>query len=223
MQNSNLDIWAVQKNPNEIITALNNVKDSDDNYLYTNCLCNLEIGNSVIYAYFDTAFSSIKNDILILLMRNGYVESEDLKKLLDSKSITYKEIVSDTYQDDYRRKDTLKEIWFAREKNVLEDALISSKSNNINTCTYYPKVNSKLRLGTYKQGERRPVVFEQTKIEGMIELEDKIVLLINEKDPKNITMRDIFNLTENLNISTLVNTTTSYEVEKINNKEYVKK
>lgn len=66
---SNLDIWAVQDDPEEVITALDNIKTDNDIILYTNALCKFQIGNENITSrQFDTFLYSEENDILVMLM-----------------------------------------------------------------------------------------------------------------------------------------------------------
>ena len=56
---------------------------------------------------------------------------------------------------------------------------------------------------------------------GLIELEDKIVLLVNQNDKRNVDMRGVFQVTESVGIMTHVDMTRNVDSLK-NNKQYTK-
>ena len=54
--NRNLDVWAIQKYPKELYTALENVKtDTGDLILFTNLECNFELNGKRVKRNFDTS------------------------------------------------------------------------------------------------------------------------------------------------------------------------
>ena len=69
---NNMDIWAIQNNPNELEIALKNLSKDSDLLLYTNLTCNFSIGNTRITSkLFDTALYSEKdneNNVLLLCL-----------------------------------------------------------------------------------------------------------------------------------------------------------
>ncbi len=73
--NRNLDVWAIQKYPKELYTALENVKtDTGDLILFTNLECNFELNGKKVKRNFDTSLyydAGNGNDALILLMKDG--------------------------------------------------------------------------------------------------------------------------------------------------------
>ena len=187
MENSKLDIWAIQNYPEEIHNALENVKDSPTNMLFTNCLSYLRLGNRLVQVHFDTAFYSEDSDTLILLMQDGELTSDKFKELLKDRKIGYHEI---NFQDRKRKhQKPTKELWFAREEYVLNDALQDSKGKGIDTCDYYPAVEGKLELRYAIDDGRGVSFFDVQPIHGVVILEDKIILNINHQEERNISYK----------------------------------
>ena len=220
MKNSNLDIWAIQNVKEEINDALENVTSSSTNILFRNCLCTFKIEETDINVLFDTMFYAEDSDTLILLMRGGALSSAELIAELDKRNIFYNEVKFDdndfTYEADYNAK----QIWFAREKYVLDDALKDSKENGFNKCVYYPNVTGNLSM------EYLTSTFDTEKVDGrdfkgLLELEDKLILLVNQNDKRNLDMHGVFQVTESVGIMTNVNTSRDVASLK-NNKQYIK-
>ncbi len=221
MKNSNLDVWAIQSLKEEIHNALANVTSSSTNILFRNCLCTFKIEDTNMNILFDTMFYGEDSDTLILLMRNGALTDQELKEELDKRNINYNEVVFDDLDFNYQEDKNFRDIWFARENYVLIDALQDSKDKGIKKCTYYPNVTGNLEMEYLTSLLSKEKVDGRT-TEGLIELEDKIVLLINQDDERNIGMREVFQITES--IGTMTNVDMSREVESIKkNKQYLKR
>lgn len=187
MKNSNLDVWVIQHFPEEIETALSGVKDSETNMLFTNCVSYLRIGNDKIPVHFDTAFYSEESDRLILLMKKGKLTEEKFRRILENKKIGYNEVCF--YKPIPTKDRESKELWFARDGYVLEDALKDSKKNGIDTCDFYPAVKGRLEL-RHSLGENKGVsAFDAQNIRGVVVLEDKIVLHIDGRQDSNISYK----------------------------------
>lgn len=220
MKNSNLDIWAIQGVKEEINDALENVTSSSTNILFRNCLCTFKIEETDINVLFDTMFYAEDSDTLILLMRGGALSSEELISELDKRNIFYNEVNFDdndfTYEADYNSK----AIWFAREKYVLDDALKDSKENGFNKCVYYPNVTGNLSM-EYLTSTLDTEKVDGRDFKGLLELEDKLILLVNQNDKRNLDMRGVFQVTESVGIMTNVNTSRDVASLK-NNKQYIK-
>ena len=61
---SNLDVWAIQYYPEDVYTALNNIKEGI-NIIYSNCISELKIGNKKISnREFDTFLYNEESGIL---------------------------------------------------------------------------------------------------------------------------------------------------------------
>ena len=220
MKNSNLDVWAIQNVKEEINDALENVTSSSTNILFRNCLCTFKIEETDINVLFDTMFYAEESDTLIIVMRDGALTVEELKEELDKKELFYHEVEFDdndfTYQADYNAKP----IWFAREKYVLVDALNDSKANGFNQCIFYPNVEANLSM-EYLTSTLNTEKVDGRDFRGLIELEDKLILLINQNDKRNLDMRGVFQATEQIGIRTHVNMSKDISLLK-NNKQYIK-
>lgn len=90
---------------------------------------------------------------------------------------------------EYRDGDRIPEVWFIREKYVLEDALKESINRKITNCCYYPGVEASLNLSIQKEMKRENIV--QIKTKGLIQMEDKIALIINHGYEKNMTTKEV--------------------------------
>lgn len=220
MKNSDLDIWAIQDSQEEIHLALENVKSSGTNILFRNCICTFKIEDTDINVLFDTMFYAEDSDTLILLMRNGALTSKALKYELDKRNIYYNEVVFDDNDFTYEADKDAKPIWFAREKYVLNDALKDSKEQGFNKCKYYPNVTASLEMG-YLTSTLSKEKVDGRNFKGLIELEDKIVLLVNQNDKRNVDMREVFQIIEKIGI--MINVNMSRDVDSLKNSKQYKK
>ena len=202
MEKSNLDIWAIEKDKDEIFLALENIKDSDTNILFNNCMTRVKLGSKRLKIAFDTVFYSEDSDTLILLMKNGPLSVDEFKTILDNKDISYNEVCF--YPLDLRKRSTSeKEIWFAREKYVLEDALKDSLEKGIASCRYYPTLTGNMDF-SYFISRTRMKSFDSQHIKGVIEFEDKIVLFISNGYSKNITQQEALEILANSSITAII-------------------
>ena len=186
---SNLDVWAIQKYPDALYTALDQIKGGT-NIIYSNCTCNFKIGNQEVSArQFDTFLYNEESDILIMLMRDGGVSKEDMIKYLEGKGMDYYEVTFAPSISEYEDNNAIPEIWFARERYVLEDALDDSIDKGVQCCEYYPLLNGSLELG-YISNSNDSFDIEGRLFQGLIKTDDKIVLIINQKDNIDINGKD---------------------------------
>jgi len=206
MENSNLDIWAIQKVREEINDALENVTSSIKNILFRNCLCTFRIESYDINVLFDTMLYAEDSDTLVLLMRNGSLTSQELKEELERRNIYYNEVIFDDNDFSYEADYNSKEIWFARESNVLEDAFRDSKEKGQKNATYYPAVEGILSI-QYLTSTLETEKVDGRDFKGLIETEDKYILLVNQKDKKNIGMNEVLQVSEKFGIATDINMT----------------
>ena len=198
--NSNLDVWAIQNNKDEISNALKCVKkDSLGNILYLNCVCRLKIGDTVVKnRKFDSCFYSEESDVIIFFAK-GKITKEEIEQYLSDYNIHYTTISfledSKEFEDDVGEI----ELWFAREKYVLEEAIEDSLKKKIDMCLYYPGEKSLIYLG-YKNSEDRFIPIDGRVCEGTIVFKDKLVLLVSQNDPKNISRKEAIGILENKGI-----------------------
>ena len=191
---SNLDVWAVQTDPTEIYTALEQVKDGIS-IIYSNCTCNFKIGSQEISTrQFDTFLYNEESDVLIMLMRGGKATKEDMIKYLEEKGKKYHEITFANPVEEYENTDDIDPIWFAREKYVLEDAIKDSKKNGITSCEFYPFLTGSLNFG-YISNSNNAYSIDGRLFRGLVKLDDKLVLIINQREniDANGKMRNMSN------------------------------
>lgn len=212
---SNLDVWAVQNQPEDFETALKNIKQtSRGNILYSNCVTRFCIGNKRIRSKkFDTALVSRGSDALILFMKNGIATADDVREYLNKNKINYHEVTfKEPLVKPSAEKSSVKELWFAREKYVLEDAIADSKKKGNNTCDYYPKVCGFLQLGYLTEADEF-VEIEGRKLHGLIEFSDKIVAIIHQNDKRNMNELEVYQTLSDNSIDTNVEFTTEKRLE----------
>lgn len=187
---SNLDVYAIQSDKEETKIALEKVKkDSLGNILYLNCRCRFKIGNEYVKSrIFDSCFYSEDSDIVIFFAK-GKITQDEIEQYLNEMNIKYTIVSFDLKNNPFQDKDLLSEIWFAREKYVLEDAIDDSISRGIKKCFYYPNEISEISLGYKTNGEiRHYCEIEGRLCRGTIVFEDKIVLLVSQGDERNLTI-----------------------------------
>lgn len=211
----NLDIWAIQNIPTELDLAINNIKqDSKYNILYCNCACNFTVGNTFLTSKnFDTMFYSEDSDMIILLQKEGIVSSKDLKEKLSARGIQYTNFDLGNLSDTTLLETVNKEIWFARDKSTLLEALQDSKEKGINRTIYYPNVQSSIQMG-YIDANCELVELEGRCMQGVIDLEDKMILIILEKGKNGIREIDVYNYL--IHTPMMTNVDVSTEVKSLN-------
>lgn len=229
--NKNLDVWAIQKHPKELFTALENVKtDKGDLILFTNLECKFLLGGKKVERSFDTSLyydAENGNDALILLMKDGIATADQIRKYLEKKGFQYHEVsfskglkenllkeFAIPYEEE-KQDENIPELWFAREEYVLRDALNESIEKGNTTCDYYPALEGVLSLN-YSSNERlSSFSVDGRKISGVIALEDKMILMINNgDDPRNLNPLQIQMIMDELNISTNIHSSNEFDISK---------
>lgn len=204
---SNLDVWAVQKNPNELVVALERVKkDSKNNILFSNCSCYMQIGShSIVNKQFDTLLYAEDSDTFVLVQKNGDVGAEDIRNYLKKKDILFHEVVFELPDEfEEQSSDELKEIWIAREKTVFMDAVKNSKEQGFTHCEFYPEVTGNLDL-QYFTFDQQKKEFEGRDFQGVVEFPDKIILLVQQQDKRNMKEREVYQVLSSQKVSVQVN------------------
>ena len=188
MTNNNYDIWAIQHYPQDITNAIDGLEDSQDNILYSNCRSYLRVGETKIYVQFDTALFCEDKERLILLQKNGELTPDMFRGLLDEKRIPYHEVTF--LEGRPLSQDELKEIWFARDQFVLDEALKESKSKGIDVCEYYPDLGGRLEL-RYTDDDGNYVSFYKQSMRGAVLLDDKIIILMSRGNKRNVNFQQV--------------------------------
>lgn len=179
--NSNLDVWAVQDDPRELYTAMDQIKEGLS-IIYSNCICDFSVGgHSILSRRFDTVLYNEESDVLILLMKSGEATKKDMISYLEEKNKRYAEITFSRPDELYYSDTSSKEIWFARDGSVLEDAIGDSISKDIPTCEFYPMVEGTMSFN-YMTSFDEKFSIDGRIFKGVVAFDDKVILIINQKD-----------------------------------------
>ena len=202
---SNLDVYSIQHYPKELYKALDNIKKGIS-IIYSNTLSRLLVGNHKIYnTNYSIVVSNEKSDILILIS-NKDITKDDIIDYLEKKKKKYVEVTFSpiTYTD----HDDLPEIWYARDINVLEEAIRDSINRGNFNAIFYPYVYVQLNLG-FKNKKNDTVEIDGRLCKGVIKFNDKTIILINQKDNidefernKNVTIDQALYMFKKYNIKT---------------------
>ena len=183
---SDLDVWAIQNYKDETIKALKNVKkDSKGNILYLNCICKFKIGERKIEnRTFDACFYSEESDTVILFAR-GRITEQEIEKYLQDANVEYTTIRFIENKKEYEDDRDFPEIWFARDRYVLEDAINDSLKKRINCCEYIPNIESFVSL-FYRDNDGEKHEIEGRLLKGMLIFNDKVIFPIKQRDYRNM-------------------------------------
>lgn len=195
MKNSDLDVWAIQYKEEELEASLSNIKNTEDIILYTNCLFHFELGGKIIQSkQFDTFLYSEENDILVMVLRDGVINAQDVRDYLDRKEIIYHEVSFTPSIADYEDCSSIPELWIAREAYVLKDALEDTlKKGQEKRCDYYPALDGKM-LFSYLTSSNESHPVEGRIFKGVIQTDDKIILLVQQEDERNLKYQEVTSL-----------------------------
>lgn len=199
---NNCDIWAIQYYPEVLQTALENIKTGEKVILYKNCSSKFKIGDKLISnRQFDTILYSEESDLLILLMRGGKATYEQIIIFLSKNKINYiEQDLKEINKEDYEDGDDIPELWFAREKYVVQDGINESKEKGIKKLKYYKNVQSQLLIGNNDKYETI-----ELRCKGIIQLKDKLIMIINHNYNKNMSEQQV--------IDCIINSNIQYEID----------
>lgn len=193
---SNLDIWAVQEEKEEIFTALEQI-NGGLSIIYDKVACEMMIGsNNITNRLFDLFLYNEESDTLIMVMKGSKASKEDMIHYLEQHNLKYVEVTFleedvDNQISEKKEEVEVPELWFARDAYVLDDALDSSLERNANSAVIMPNVMGDLSL-FYTNIFGHTEVVDGRLFKGLVSLPDKLVLLVNQGDEK-----------ESISISTL--------------------
>lgn len=104
--------------------------------------------------------------------KGDILDEKAIREILAAKNIKYVEDMTQTKKiSEIDVKPLDQEIWFARDNNVMDEAIASVDNKDI---VIYPEVNGKLKLVWYH--DSFGIVIYELRIMGLVQLEDKIVL-----------------------------------------------
>ena len=142
-----------------------------------------------------------------------------LKELLASRNVGYNEVTFREYLH-FEKPESSKELFFATNEKSLKKAILTSKENNINSCTYYPKVKGNFRMKYFYFKEKQEQI-EDYYLRGVIELDDKLIIIVKNGDV-GLYYNKVIHELEKLNMPVVVNYSEEIE-EPIKEKKLVKK
>ncbi len=186
-----LDIWAIQLAPNELYTALKNIKS--DVTIFENLICEFNFNGKILNRQFDNLIYSEDDDTLILLMRSGLANIEQAKDFFDDNNIPYNTIKFSKSISKFEDDKDLKEFWFARDLYVVEDAIKDSISKGNNICKVDFNVPAYITL-KYLTNNNKLYNLLKINLKGAMEFEDKIVAITHTKHQNNITPLEVYNV-----------------------------
>lgn len=214
--NSNLDVWAIQSDKDEMYTALDQIKEDGDVIIYTNLVCEFTVGNEQVKSReFDTIVISDKNDFLAMFMRKGPAAKQDICGYLDSKGIRYTEITFAPSICDFNDDNLIMPIWMAREEYVLEDALKDSIESGDIDFDYYPELPSNLELDYLTNENRSRYSVEGRLFTGALISSNKIILLVSQGTDDNLTPQETISILENYGINYAIRKNDEFTLDKL--------
>ena len=200
---SNLDVWAIQYESEELLTALANIKNKSANtILFTNVMSEFQIGETrIVTRQFDTFLYSKENDLLVMIMRAGIATPKDIADYLDNNGIDYQIVTAMPNISEYEDGNKIPEIWIAREDYVVADALDNSVNKEIRECDYYPNLVGKIDLNMLSNTDKTPLTIDGRDFKGLLQLQDKIILLVDHEEERTCKPESIVSMLDERQIT----------------------
>lgn len=198
---SNLKITTTNFDVEQLDQVFGNLKECSSNLLYTNCIGKIKIGDDYYLSkQFDTCFYSYENDVLILIEKCLNKTNSAVRKYLSQKNILFDEVsfINSYDEHEYNYDCTIPKIAFAREKEILAAQISDSKTKGFNNCTFYPKVESELVI------DSSMMKLDQRSSQGLIVLPDKYIFVVNDMDPRNMSMATAASVLLNLDMNVVI-------------------
>lgn len=175
------------------------LKDSNNNVLMKNSTSYLKIGNREVKTHFNSILYCEDKKTLVLLTSNGEISNDLFEGYLSINNIPFHSV---DFLKEEETNEMEKEIWFAKGKKEVSKALEDSKEKGYDTCTFYPKMKGKLEL-FYELETEEKELFDKRNIEGVIELEDKLIVLLQSKERSKMLYQQLFQMlwTDNKNVA----------------------
>lgn len=166
------------------------LKDSNNNVLMKNSTSYLKIGNREVKTHFNSILYCEDKKTLVLLTSNGEISNDLFEGYLSINNIPFHSV---DFLKEEETNEMEKEIWFAKGKKEVSKALEDSKEKGYDTCTFYPKMKGKLEL-FYELETEEKELFDKRNIEGVIELEDKLIVLLQSKERSKMLYQQLFQM-----------------------------
>ena len=177
------------------------LKDSNNNVLMKNSTSYLKIGNREVKTHYNSILYCEDKKTLVLLTANGEISNDLFEGYLSINNIPFHSV---DFLKEEETNEMEKEIWFAKGKKEVSKALEDSKEKGYDTCTFYPKMKGKLEL-SYELETEEKELFDKRNIEGVIELEDKLIVLLQSKERSKMLYQQLFQMLWNDNKNVAIN------------------
>lgn len=202
MQNLNKKIFAIQDDLDTLKSAIIKVRNTDNNLLVTNCISRLKLGNQKLHIIFDTLLYNDDKNILIMIKDSSVVSPELFKEMLNNNNVGYNELNFREYLH-FDKPETSKELFFATSISNLKYVIEKSMKNGSDSCTYYPAITGHFTLKYFYNKEKQEQL-DDYYIKGLLELDDKIILIIKESTEPTLYFKRILYELEKMNINVIV-------------------
>ena len=202
MQNLNKKIFAIQDDLDTLKSAIIKVRNTDNNLLVTNCISRLKLGNQKLHIIFDTLLYNDDKNILIMIKDSSVVSPELFKEMLNNNNVGYNELNFREYLH-FDKPETSKELFFATSISNLKYVIEKSMKNGSDSCTYYPAITGHFTLKYFYNKEKQEQL-DDYYIKGLLELDDKIILIMKESIESTLYFKRILHELEKMNINVIV-------------------
>ena len=197
MRNNSRKIFAIQDNSNTLISALKIIEGTENNLLIRNCISMIKLGKKKLHSVFDTLLYNDEKNILIMLRDSSKITPDIFVELLEQNNTKYNELNFMDYPR-YNRPETSKEIYFATNLSDFKYALKTSVEKGYNKCIYHPSETGHFSL-KYFYDRKLQEQFDYYYIRGVLELEDKIVLITSQRTNDDLYYNKIIHELEKKN------------------------
>ena len=200
-----LDIWAANKNPNDIQYPLDTIleritekRKNGENVeplnVLVNCVSKFTIGDREIERHIGTLIFSKQLDVAFCIMNNSQkdgeykgqmVDAREAAKFFEENNITYDLSFGDYmgYQDE---NTDVPETWFIREGYVFNEFLNDSINHGCTECIVYPDIKARITVGQYSYWTGDFCVAWEVNFERLVTTKSGWALMTNEGYPTNI-------------------------------------
>lgn len=229
MNNSN--IFIIQNDLRKLKKALSYINpNSYNNFFYKNCISHFYVDNvAMCTKNFNSFLYCQDTNTYIIFSKDNFEKISFAKKYMDKNSIQYHEISFKNEPEDiinrypntlYCYEKSSKEIWSVSNNDELKMLFGSLlKFNSTSDITFYPLLTSNIRL-SYSNNSDEELRINKFCFEGILTVEDKIILLKKYKDKNKISVQNVF---DELNIilnTVRINRPKFINVEEKRNKKF---
>ena len=209
---SNRKIITIQRNTNSLISLMKKMRGINPIF-YENVQSNITVGDRQIPIQFDKILAN--EEYLILFLKNGKINSEQILDLLEKENIPYSIVSFLKEKENYYYTLDSKHLSFVSEKETLKREIQNSKKKEIDSCTYYPNICGTITL-SYQNSKGKREIFYKEQMKEIIDLEDRLILMKKEIPEEEIIETLI---EEEMNVCIRKETKLSYPIK---HKYYIK-